>query len=128
QAARVRRCSAFLIVIKIDKDSAPLTLANLDAPRPSVQAAVRIVIAIAPVWSVTAHVDVVGRYHPWCSSKVVVREAQRDTVLGQMIDDAIFVPRGMPEFECVVAARGQHLDEPRQSLTISFEISGKLEE
>src|SRR5687768_14669618 len=80
---RIGGSRAFLVVIEIDEDAMPAPRPEPDPPGPISERFVAVVTLVVAARSMAPHVDVAGGRDPRCRSMMVVRDAERHSLLAQ---------------------------------------------
>ena len=74
--------------------------------------------------SVAPDIDKIGGAPPWRRSVVMIRNAERDVLIGQQAEDFWRIPARMAKFETVAALVRQQLEKGRQTPGIGLKSVG----
>ena len=95
---------------------------------PTPQRRNRIMALVAAGRAVSAYINEIRRNDPRCGRLVMIRQAQRDIVVAQNLQDRILVPALMPELEGIAIRLGKHLDEIGQAILVRVEAPRQLQQ
>ena len=128
QPAGIVRRRALLVVVEIDEHRAALAPPFDDVTRPGAQGLVGIVILVAAVGSVPAHIDVTRGHLPWRRRIVVIGKTKGNVMRAQELVNVLVVPALVAKLEGVGIAAREHAKERRQPFAVLGKLRRKLEQ
>src|SRR2546430_7201851 len=125
---RIRRRGALLIVIEIDEDDASLFLPGLDPPGPNRKRVGAIPPFVAAARPVPPDIDEIGGALPRRRRIVMVRDAERDILVGEQPQDPRGVPARKPEFKTIAALFREQPEEGTKPIGVGLKIRRPLKQ